>query len=704
MAKKKRGSRAVSPVRWQQAAPVEGESARRGPGWGPYLAPWITCAGMIPAGWLAHWWWGEAGLATGLAAAAIAAAGAAVTWVDHRLTKARSWWAHDASTVSVAAATVWLATAVAFGPGRPVLDVLLIGGIAMATASNLHTWAARQGGGEEDSPREVEGRVLPALPPWRQVCQRLGLVGVRMRVTDRSEVRTQARLEAEPGQTLAQVTAAKDELASAYDVAPSGVRVVQDPASARRGELTIVHTDVLGELLPWPGLRPEEVGASIADAPITHGVYEDGEPFTDAMVNDGGLPQTMVMGMSGSGKSMYAKIKAVSIAARRDTFTVAIDLSKGKQSLKPIGGALGWYALNNRQAARAVLAGVKRAVDARADWLGEHGYAQWTKGCGLAYLYVLLEEAADLEDVEVLAELARTARSAGVKFDFSLQRATWDNMDTSVRAQLGDGVCFGVRDEGDADLCLPDYVTEAGAAPHQWRKTKPGAAFAAVEAQDAERHATPVKMYGPPVAGDPARENDTLIEACAALEEQDARLDDVTRRAFGQAYAEFVAARRVPAAATVTVTEIPDDEDDQDDAMDMDEELEQMSDEEVFDTPDPDPDLVADIDDEMPAPEADMELPPPPEAPKGSRESAEVARQRLAVQLQAWHAQGRGGFRAAEMGAALAEFQGVHRSRSWVIGELQRLAAAGGVRHEDDGTFTILQPDPEVGGRELAGV
>jgi len=78
------------------------------------------------------------------------------------------------------------------------------------------------------------------------------------------------------------------------------VRVIPDPSRARRATLVITTQDVMGQLIPWPGLNPDEVGTSIADAPLTLGVYEDGELFRDEVDNR----HTLVVGMSGAGKRL----------------------------------------------------------------------------------------------------------------------------------------------------------------------------------------------------------------------------------------------------------------------------------------------------------------------------------------------------------------------------------------------------------------
>ncbi|PZM88519.1 MAG: hypothetical protein DIU79_16735, partial [Actinobacteria bacterium] len=499
------------------------------------------------------------------------------------------------------------------------------------------------------------------------MCQLLGLRDVRMRVVSRTDTQIRAEVVVPPGETVDALQGRRAELASAYDVAPGAVRVIPDPSRARRATLVITTQDVMGQLIPWPGLNPDEVGTSIADAPLTLGVYEDGELFRDEVNNR----HTLVVGMSGAGKSVYGKIKMVSIAARSDTFVLCADLSKASQTIGPIRRAIGWAATTRGEIA-AMLAALERAVTARANYLGERGLPGWTRDCGLTFLHVQLEEAADLVGVDELVKLLRTARSTGIHFEVSLQRATWSNLDTDTRAQLGDGVCFGVRDEADARFALPDYVLDAGATPHHWRKSRPGAAYAAVESAPPERHALAVKMYGPPSV-EAADENSLLTAAAESLPDQDIKLDPVTRAAFGEAYADYLRRTRAETQPDDAVDEHQNQEHtvttshvDHDGAPAV-----------IYQTPDPDPDIpTPSLDDpiELP-PGGDFALGPQPV----SVESPEQARARLDAQLQIWADQGHRTFRAPELRRALADEQGVVRSRTWVIAQLQRLVAEGRV-------------------------
>ena len=668
------------------------QPSRGGPSLADYLRPWAALPVLLPAGFLAHWMWGSAGLGTGLAAAAIAAAGGTVAWVTHRLTEARTWYAHNIATATIGAGTAWLSASVVFGAGRPMLDILLIGGIALCSIADVHLWAAGQGQGEDGPKKKSKGKVLM---PFAAVAEKLRLRNVTARVTSESEMQQRSKLTLAEGTTAEDVQRYRREMASLYGVAPGAVRVIEDPSNAAKAELVVVKEDVMRQLVPWAGLKDEQVGASIEDAPLELGIYEDGEVFVDRLLDR----HTLVVGMSGSGKSVYGKVKIVSIAARRDTFVVAIDLAKGRQTLGPVGGAIGWPAYD-KASARAALAGLKRAVRARADHLADQGLGQWTPTCGLTFIHVHLEEAARLLDFDEVVELLQEARSTGIHIELSLQRATWSNLDTDARANLGDGICLGVQSEADASFVLPDYVMDAGADPSQWRKSRPGAAYAAIQEVETERHTTAVKFYGPP-SEKKEEENAVLTPAADSLPNQDAKLDPVTRAAFGQAYAAYLAEQgqqstpapvAQAAAAAPTPQEAPVHTTEE--TTDDEEGVEPI----VLEGEDPDPDLAADIDDPIEAPDgsdpAQMTLAPPPR----TKESAEEGRRRLDAQLQLWADQGLNekGFTAPDLGRALTDGQGLKRSRGWILKELRRLESEGRVWQDDDSRWHVQAASDEL--------
>ena len=656
------------------------EAKQHRPAAADYIRPWIAAPALIPAGFLTHWMWGDLGLGTGLAAAAIAAAGGVVTYAAHRLTGARTWYAHHIATAMTGGAGAWLSLATVFGPGRPLMDVLLIGGAAGAAIANVHLWARGQGTGDV-APKKALGRVLPT---FEEVAAKLDLRNIRARLVSDTEMQQRHQLTLENGTTAEDLQNRGKELASAYGVAPGAIRVIEDQGRADRAELVITKKDIMGRLIPWPGLNPAHTGTSIADHPLELGVYEDGEPFLDQVTNR----HSLTVGMAGAGKSVYGKVKMVQIAARSDTFTLAIDLAKGRQTLGPIEGAIGWPAYTKADA-RGQLAAIKRAIKARANHLADAGHAQWVPGCGLTFLHLLVEEAAEVVDFDEIVEVARVARSVGIHLELSLQRATWGNLDTDTRANLGDGLCFGVRDHADATFVLPDYVTDAGCDPSRWRKSKPGAVYAAIEHTDPDRHVVPAKSFGPPTTN-PKDENRDLKDAADALPNQDDKLDPVTRAAFGAEYADYLASRpggstapaapavRVPAPTTVDTADDVDDEE-----LIVDEDIEPI----VLTTPDDDPEIGGDIDSEIPPldPEDDFAL---PTRKKGTKASAEEARAALEDVLSEW---GPGHhFSVWEIKVAMEE-RGAERKKTWFYDHLARLADAGRLHHEDDGSWSIVE-------------
>lgn len=642
-----------------------------------YVLPWAATAAMIPVGWLAHLAWGDAGASTGLAAAGITAVGGAVTWVAHRLCRARTWYAAVMAPAVTGGATAWMAVATVAGVGRPWVDFLILGGGLLAGMSNVHTWQKGQG-----TPGKGGTVFDRPLPSWEEIAETVGLRGTRMKVKQENELRKVGTVQLRPGDTVEEIQGSLSAIASALKLPRRSIRAVENPDNCSQAEVTIIKRDVLRDPIEWHALDEKEVGISLADMPLELGTYEDGIPFTDDLVDH----HTMTVGMSGSGKSTYAKLKLIKIAARSDAAVLAVDVAKGKQTLGPVENAILWPAYTMKDT-RALLAGLKRAVTARADYLGSKGLANWERGCGLTFLHVLLEEAAQLVDEDELVTLGQLARSAGIHLEVSLQRGTYTNIDTDARANFSSRICMGTAEEADAAKVLPEYVIDSGAEPHHWADRQQGCAYAAVKSQSKERHTVPLRFHN--------ASNADLKEAAAALPEQDPKLDPITRKAFGAAYAEYLAAR--PAGAG---TEVPDIEElptvpdtpqslteDYDDDYDQEDDGEDYVEEEVEH-------IGIDSEIGFDEGEVDFVLPPRPEP----KLTAAECRERLATQLTEWESEGRFEFRIGDLIAALKE-RGVDRSRPWGIGELGRLGEAGRIIHHDGGRFEIVVQD-----RALAGV
>ncbi len=89
---------------------------------------------------------------------------------------------------------------------------------------------------------------------------------------------------------------------------------------------------------------------------------------------------------------------------RQDYAALAIDIGKGEQFLGPLRPALHHLATDQDDAA-ALLAALHRTRLARCNFLAKSHITEWVPGCGLSFLDLFLEEAAD-----VLLRLGTTSR------------------------------------------------------------------------------------------------------------------------------------------------------------------------------------------------------------------------------------------------------------------------------------------------------
>jgi hypothetical protein len=315
---------------------------------------------------------------------------------------------------------------------------------------------------------------------------------------------------------------------------------------------------MLKETAPWPG--PSAPGGSMMD-PLHVGIYEDGEPMVfwlpgekpedenGNVVRENGNPRNashvMTMGQNGSGKSHGAKIVWTEILTRHDSNLWVADPVKGKQTLGMFLDKVHWGAVTQEES-EAMVACLPKVITARTNFLAEKGLDQWVPGCGLPYLTVWIEEAARLlRDSDDLVDLVQTARSAGVTIVLSLQRASFDQMPTSVRAQLSIRWCFGVDKQREAEFCLSEETIDAGANPGLWKNKRPGCNYLEAPDVDEDRYPTPGRTYA-------TKEVDmiTAIDTAGGP----APTCEITAAAAGSA---FPAHRPQPAATSTTSRETP---------------------------------------------------------------------------------------------------------------------------------------------------
>ncbi|MFD7720742.1 FtsK/SpoIIIE domain-containing protein [Streptomyces sp. NPDC059814] len=653
----------------------------------PYTAPWISAAALPPlAGFATNQMWGDAPLSAGLASAALAVGGAALTTVTWRATPAGTKFGafrRAQATASVAAGMGWLTCATAAGPfGHPMLDAWLLGGGLFAA-----TWNVRQlmrNGASGDVEETNGGGGLGAL------AQAIGWEKVTVKSpkgTGKGVVR--AGVEVEAGGTIEAVQGTTARVAAALQVPPSGVIVTPDAENAGRGTISLRVADLLKDGVPF---APPDALGMMPTRPIPVGLYADGEvwlldPFSAPI-----LQHVLVMGVTGAGKSEFLRSLVAHLATRQKMSIFLVDLAKGRQTVGHIADGIDWLIQDAKEAKR-MLRSLPAAIKARGDVLASEGLDQWTPDSSLNAMLVWIEEAADVADFDELEEIARKARSVGIWLGISLQRATWTNVSTDVRANLQGSVCFGVDQPGDAGFCLPDSVTDAGAVP-AWGSARPGYAFATGMGIPDSRWTTEARSG--------LTDRDELAALVAAGTPYRDPLDETTAAALGQAYEQRAhrgtnrTTPGIPAPAPAPAAPAYPVHDLEDDVMTAAEESAEMEIQDVYDEvmgaipADPEPDAPyagLGLDDDVPDTDEDdedggMTFEAP--APVGTEEARHI----LYTELDGWVQVGRLEFEPADLIPATAA---AGRKRPWMQGELKRLVELGLLQRDGHGSYSIVQ-------------
>lgn len=487
----------------------------------PYVAPWCLEALLWPTSAITHEIWGTDPTALPWVSGAMFLGSGVLTWLTSKIASGRTDVQVHA-TLTTASACSWVTAATIAGPAtHPLLDMWLIGGAMVAFSWNLRKLLRGKGNNKNQAESDFFKSVKLA------------------KTTVRGEIevapnKVTAPLQLPPGEmTATQAADAKvrEAIASKLSVAPNAVRMTPDPDHHDRVTMVIVPEDLLKKGIPWPG--PSSVGGSIAD-PVIVGAYEDGEPLILWFPGDKTLPQPrqaahyLVMGMNGSGKSHGGKFAWTEFLTRRDTLLWIADPSKGEQTLGRFLPYLDWAAIT-RDDGDAMIEALPDVITARATDLGRRGFDQWVPECGLPYLVVWIEEASKLvRDSATMIDVAQEARSAGVTIVLSMQRPSFRNITTDLRAQLANVWCFGVKDVEDAAFAVDEDVLDAGADPSVWKNSRAGYNVLDMPFLELDRRATPARTWN--------GSDDQMIAAIEAFDGR-ASCDPITAAAAGPAYA-----------------------------------------------------------------------------------------------------------------------------------------------------------------------
>jgi len=493
----------------------------------PHAAPWALAAGMGPVAAGTHALWGSAG-ALPWASAGLALSGAALTGVTWLVSRYRHTLGRLQSTGTTAVASGWLLAATITGPtSRPTLDIGLWLGGTLCAAWNIRNVIRMATDPDETTlgPATGPGALFKRIVTG--TAEKAGVDIARVRNVQVQPHRVSGTVELGDGQTIEDLQRAVPAMEAAGRL-PHGA-FVATPNMQDAGAPTLVLSNplLLEEPVLWPG--PSRPGKTVAD-PLRVGLFQDG---TDSEIVLAGA-HLQVMGMTGSAKTTGGAWTIWGeLITRREVALLVIDITKGEQSVGPARPALHRVASTKDQA-KKLLADVQGILAERTDYLAKKHLIKWQPGCGLTYLVLWIEEAADVFehiDMDEFTNLARALRSAGGSIVWSLQRADSTQMPTIVKGQGGAYVCFGVANSHDAKWGLSDEQEDAGAKPERWKNTKPGMAYLDAPGVAPERTAMPARFYD--WGADDEQRVDNFAAHCAAYPASSRPVDPITARILG---------------------------------------------------------------------------------------------------------------------------------------------------------------------------
>ncbi|KAB2351616.1 DNA translocase FtsK [Actinomadura rudentiformis] len=454
---------------------------------GVLVPPWAVLGLVTIVAAISHAKWGQPPAVTWatLASACSTFVMAGVTWaVSHQ----RGWLGRAHSTLTALFAGLWFTIATITGVGAQLtLGMLFFGGGTLAVLWNIRA-VIRQ------TPSMDGATADPLAFIFDRAKDSFGLSGAKVRTTEVDNYKVKGKMALPAGEKTAD-DAIKNTpyIESGMKLPPGSVNVAQDEDDASQAHVTISDPRIMKRPLPWPG--PYRPGGSIAEA-LRPGMYQDMSevlhPFTGHHLQ--------IMGMIGSGKSIGGAWNYLAeIISRADTAVFCIDISKDDQTAGPVRPGLHRFE-TTKPGAVDLIRKMHAEIPQRTKWLSEHGFQKWTKGCGLLYWFLWIEEYSKLyealgeADQTKLEEIIKEIRSAGGSVVISLQRADYTQIPTLIRSQMAK-MCFGLADDDDAKFGTSDRQRKAGVAPEQWENHQPGMAYLDAPGIRATHYAMPLRTY-----------------------------------------------------------------------------------------------------------------------------------------------------------------------------------------------------------------
>lgn len=487
-----------------------------------YAAPWAATFGGGLLVEMAHLAVSGSPAMSSFASLSIAGTGAALAkFVQHLDTKAKA----DTDTkrlhlVNVGAVTTGATMGTIVGLNDPAsIGAWLVCGVGLSAANNLWSVLHRGARGEKQS-------------KWSKLEEEIGLAKHQLLEAESNGKGTVvAKVEAKDGATADDFARKIPAMAAAAKLGAGRITHSVNDDDSSDITMRVQVADMLKDGVRWPG--PSAFGTGFGACPVTMGRYEDGEPLLvniPGVLEDpqgletGNVTHAVAQGTNGAGKTQGLSILATEAATRSEVSVVLLDCAKPDQDYGHIRHAADMW-ITEPKDVRRFFKQMVTVIKERAAYLAAKGLSRWEPGCGLNFLVIICEEAADYADGESYARVLRTIRAAGGWVCSSIQRATHDQMDTTARSNHPAGIAFGMQDGSEASYILPPEAIEAGAFPG-WGNRKPGYSYwAGGLGIPQERWHITARTF--------AADRDTLAAAVTAGMNVRTPLDATTRAAFG---------------------------------------------------------------------------------------------------------------------------------------------------------------------------
>jgi hypothetical protein len=496
-----------------------------------YLAPWglFILAGFL--GQLLFILWGERPW-TWMPLTGMVLATGSLAYVGWLNTRARTSLALGHTLVTILVSGFWLTLCSATGLIRleqvswaiwrmptlahPTFDLFIILGCSLAFA-----WNMRQGvHAKEARDAALQGETMDE---WGEA----GVPGVRGTLKKKNEFFLTGTLTIPRGMSLTEFQHRRGAIESAWDWPLNSLTILPGPRglTSRKVHARVMIKDPLAKGAPWPGID-RNPKLTLLD-PIKEGIRADGETSIVYVATDSGAKHFLVQGMTGSGKTEGQK-SIILECAYRGAVQIIIDIVSGVQMFGSMAPALQWL-ITDEGAAKAVLKRLaEEVIPARMEQLAREKKKNWDPSSSLKLLRVHVEEAWSLLDADELMDISVTARKAGVQLVISLQRASHDQLNTTVREQLGTRMCYGLGGSFGT-MVLDDEVLDAGADPTKWKDEQPGMHYLTRGGLSVSEKATATRSYW----DENGSAKVTFEREAVAISNKISEMDEVSAEAFG---------------------------------------------------------------------------------------------------------------------------------------------------------------------------